>query len=310
MAVLTEGQHTGEGIQWEGDPSHSRETVTILSGQNLKALAVVGRISLGVGRASVPTVVGTGNGTMTAVSAGPRVERGNYVVKCTVAIANSGTFSVTTPSGDLLPNATVGTPYVSDHIRFTINDGATDFAVNDTFTIVVGTTVPVVVGTGNGVISAVSLGPEAKSGNYRFVASAVATNAATWTLYDPDGATLGSQSYDGSGGTAVFATPQLNATITDGSTDFAADDTFNVGVFNELSGGKAVAWNPATNDGRHIAVGVAYDNYDATLADVVGVIVTRNAVVRKADLQWGSAITAEQKDSAYSQLAANGVIAR
>jgi hypothetical protein len=88
-------------------------------------------------------------------------------VKCTAAAANAGTFSVTTPGGKALPSATVAVAYASRHLNFTINDGATDFIVNDQFTVTVSTTAPVVSGTGNGTISGLSLGPDAKCGRYK-----------------------------------------------------------------------------------------------------------------------------------------------
>ena len=313
--ILTEGQHAGEFILSEESPG-LRESITVLSGQVLKAGAVVGRVSLGVGRVSVPTVVGTGTGTATLVSAGPEVELGSYVLKCITAVTNGGVFSLTTPSGTRLPDFTMTpgsggtTAYKSRHINFSITDNG-DFVVNDTFTFIVGTTVPVVVGTGNGVISGLSLGQRAKLGNYIALCTAVATNAATWELFDPDGESLGERAYDGSGATAVWAlNPQLNLTITDGSTDFAAGDVFNVAVFNQLAGGKIVAWAPGTYDGRHRAVGCLYDNVDAAAGDLPGVLITRNAEVRKDDLQWAAAISAADKDSAYLDLALRGVIAR
>jgi len=51
--------------------------------------------------------------------------------------ASTGKFSVQTPSGVGLADATVAVAYTSDHINFTINDGANDFAPGDTFTIAV-----------------------------------------------------------------------------------------------------------------------------------------------------------------------------
>lgn len=314
-ATLSEGQHAGEFILTEAY-GRSRDNVTVLSGQTLKAGAVVGRVALGVGSVAVPVVVGTGTGTVTLVSAGPEVEVGSYVLKCITAVAHGGVFSLTSPSGKRLPDLTMTpgsggtTVYKSRHINFSITDSA-DFIVDDTFTFIVGTTVPVVVGTGDGVISALSLGPQAKPGTYLVLCIVAATNAATWELFDPDGQSLGVRSYDGSGATAVWAlNPQLNLTITDGSTDFATGAVFNVAVFNQLGGGKAVAWDPLTYDGRHRAVGCLYDNVDAALGDLAGVIITRDAEVNKSDLQWGAAISAADKESAYLDLAARQVIAR
>jgi len=55
-----------------------------------------------------------------------------FVVTVAVAVpADGGVFSVTDPDGVALPNATVGVAYTGDHVRFTISDGGTDFAVGD-----------------------------------------------------------------------------------------------------------------------------------------------------------------------------------
>jgi len=45
MPILTEGTHAGEFIVSEANGNRSREAVTIVSGQNLVAGAVVGRIT-------------------------------------------------------------------------------------------------------------------------------------------------------------------------------------------------------------------------------------------------------------------------
>jgi len=301
---LTEGTYAAEFLLNEVSDGR-RESITVLSGQDLASGAVVGRVTKGVGRASIPTVVGTGNGTMTAVSAGPEVELGSYVVTCTVAATNGGTFSVVTPSGLALPTATVATPYVSRHINFTINDSSTDFIVGDAFTIIVGTTAPVVVGTGNGTIGTITLGADAIPGNYVLTCTVAATNGGTFSVVAPDGDRLA----DAVVGTA-YVSRQINFTITDGSTDFIATDLFNLAVFNQLSGGKVVAWNPASVDGRQRVAGVLYAAVDASTADVAGVIVSRDAEVTKSLLAWAAGITAGQKASAYLDLAARGIIAR
>jgi hypothetical protein len=45
MTVISEGQHTGEFIVSEANGSRSREVVTLLSGSNLKAGAVLGKVA-------------------------------------------------------------------------------------------------------------------------------------------------------------------------------------------------------------------------------------------------------------------------
>lgn len=315
-ATLTEGQHTGEAIVWEAN-TYFRKSITVLSGQVLKAGAVTGRVTKGIGRCSVPAVVGTGNGTMSAVFAGPDVQRGNYIVKCTALAANGGTFSVTNPAGNALPAFVMAAggggqavSYTSREVNFTVTDGGTDFAVNDTFTIATDTTAPTAVGTGNGTISAMSLGPDAKSGNYEFKCTTAVANGGTFTVTGPDGDLLGIFVMTAGAGTATaFSTRQINFTLTDAGTDFAAGDIFRVTVFNELNGGKVVAWDPTTFDGRHKFAGVLYAAVDATAADTKGVVIERIAVVNKGALQWGAAITAAQKESAYLEMAARNVVA-
>ncbi len=307
-ATLTEGQHTGEFLAWEAHKMY-RRTVTVLSGQVLKAGAVVGRVNIGVGRGvSAAGGSNTGNGTLTGLSVGPEVERGAYTLTCTAVATNAGTFSVTTPSGRLLPSATVAVAYTSRHINFTINDGSTDFALADTFTVTTSTTAPTVSGTGNGTISAISLGPGAIPGRYRLVATATATHGGTFTGTDPDGDVFGIFVMTAGSGTATaFTSNELNFTLTDGSTDFAAGDVFEVVVFNEVNSGKVVAWDPTVYDGRHRVAGILYQAKDATAGDLSGVIISRLAVVLKGSLQWGAAITAAQKESAYAEMRARNI---
>ncbi|MGI9433567.1 MAG: head decoration protein [Geminicoccaceae bacterium] len=47
MPELQEGQHAGEFIVSEGNGTISRETITILSGETLKAGAVLGQVTIG-----------------------------------------------------------------------------------------------------------------------------------------------------------------------------------------------------------------------------------------------------------------------
>ena len=314
--TLTEGQHAGEFLMGERPDGGARENITVLSGQNLEAGDVVGRVSLGIGRVSIPTVVGTGTGAASLVFAGPEVEVGNYVVTCTAAVAHGGVFSVTTPSGKALPAFTLtpgsgtATAYTSRHINFTVTD-STDFIVGDVFTFVVSTTAPTVIGgTGTGVLTALSLGPDAKPGRYQVINRVVIANGGDFEVIGPDGASVGRFVWVASGATASFTSRQINFTISD-ATDYIAGNYFDVAVFNHLAGGKVVEWDPTTFDGRHKAVGVLYDSVNATSADTAGVIVTRDAVIIKSSLIWAATITAAaQKESAYSDLATRGVIAR
>lgn len=317
MSALTEGVHAGEFLLSEAPGDRSRENVTVLSGQDLAAGAVVGKVALGIGGASVPTVSGTGDGTMSLVSAGSEVQEGNYVVTCITKVANGGVFSVVAPDGTALPNLTltVGaggtTAYTSRHINFSITDGSTDFEVDDVFTIVVGSTLPTVVGgTGTGTLTLASLGPDAEPGNYLVINRAVVTNGGDFEVLSPSGESIGRFLMGtGSGATAAFTSRHVNFSLTD-ATDFILANHFNLCVYNKVTK-KVVAWDPTPTawDGRQTAIGILYEAVDASLADQAGVIVTRDAEIRKGDLSWISGTTAAEKTSAYADLAARGVIA-
>ena len=311
MTTKTEGQHAAEFIVSQAHGGLSREAITVLSGENLEAGEVVGRVTKGVGKAAIPTVVGTGDGVMSALFAGPEVEKGSYVVTCITAVANAGVFSVTTPSGKLLADATVAVAYRSRHVNFLIADGSADFIVGDVFTIVVTTGVPAAVGTGDGAMSALSLGPDAKTGQYRVECIAAVTNGGEFKVVGPDGDEVAvGFIVAGAGGVLVLANQrQVNLTLTE-ATDYVVGDFYEIFVFNELAGGKVAEWDPTTFDGRDDVAGVLYGAVDASAADKAGVIVARNAEVRKADLQFAAAITAGQKESAYLDLEALGIAAR
>lgn len=111
--------------------------VTVVSGQTLTRGTVVGRIDRGAGTIAAGT--NTGNGTCTGtVTVGANAKTGVYTLKCVATGTNTGTFQVTTPTGERLPDAVVGTAYSSGHFSgVTINDGSTDFALADTFTVTI-----------------------------------------------------------------------------------------------------------------------------------------------------------------------------
>jgi hypothetical protein len=135
MPELTEGQHKAEFIVTEANGSLSRETVTVLSGQNLQPGHVLGKVSHG--SATGAAVSGnTGNGAISAVSAGNAAKAGVYVATCIEPASNSGTFSVEDPDGVNVGTAVVGTPFAGP-VNFTIGDGSTDFVAGDRFAITV-----------------------------------------------------------------------------------------------------------------------------------------------------------------------------
>jgi hypothetical protein len=114
-----------------------QKKITILSGQNISRGDLLGQQDFSVPTTGTAGGSNTGDGTMTGVTGGKDVEVGVYTLTCIAAAADSGTFKVVTPSGDMLDDATVAVAYTSSHLNFTINDGATDFIVGDVFTVTV-----------------------------------------------------------------------------------------------------------------------------------------------------------------------------
>lgn len=112
------------------------EGVTLASGSVYKSGSVLGAVTR-----SVPTTgtagTNTGNGTATGVQARRYTATGVYTIKCTTVAANGGVFAVYDPSNRLMGYATVGTRFEHDQISLLINDGSTDFALNDSFTVTV-----------------------------------------------------------------------------------------------------------------------------------------------------------------------------
>lgn len=315
MTTVTESFHAGEYLLSEGNGSISREQV-VITGGNYPAGTVLGKGELGIGGAPVPAVVGTGNGVMTNVEPGPDAEVGNYVLTCITAATHGGVFSVVAPDGSALPPLTLTpgaggtTHYHSSHIEFDITDGSTDFAVDDVFTIVISTTPPVVVGTGNGVMSAVSLGPLAKSGTYRFECIAAVTNGGTFSVRDPDGNLLPDFVLTaGAGTTTAYDQEQIKASITDGSTDFAVGDFFHMVAFNQVTQ-KYTQFDPATFGGAHKAAAILYEAVDASAADADGVIHARQAEVNDGYLTWKTGISVGDKAAGIAALATHNIIVR
>lgn len=135
MTEIIEGQHKAEFIVTEANGSLSRENATIVSGQSLQPGHILGKVT--VGTASGSAVSGnTGNGTITAVSAGDTAKAGIYQIICIEPGTNLGTFSVEDPNGVIIGRAIVGAAFTGE-VNFTLNDGATDFVAGDRFTVTV-----------------------------------------------------------------------------------------------------------------------------------------------------------------------------
>jgi hypothetical protein len=78
---------------------------------------------------------GTGNGVLSAITAGALAVTETLTATAVTAAVNGGTFHVAGSVSGSLGLAFVGTPFITPKGNFTINDGATDFIVGDVFTL-------------------------------------------------------------------------------------------------------------------------------------------------------------------------------
>ncbi len=91
-----------------------------------------------------------------------------------------------------------------------------------------------------------------------------------------------------------------------------ADEVLAVGqvVGKVTASEKYVAFNQDAEDGSENAAGIVIDNYDATGADIEGVIIARHAMVKPDGLVWPADIETGEKEAALAQLEALGILTR
>ncbi len=282
--------------------TRSYEDITLASGAGaLVAGSVIGRVSKRQAAAPIPTIVGTGTGLMSGLTFGPDVQVGSYVITLTQTSATAA-FTVVAPDGTALPNGAVATAYKSNNLSFLIANGGT-MTTGDVFTVVVtagGT--PVLVGTGSGTVSGVTLGKYAQLGTYKVRVLATSATGA-FEVLAPDGSSVG----EGNIATA-FASDHVNFTLANGGT-MTLGDYFNIIVAGYTTP-QGKLWDPTSVDGTNEVYGVITHDADASSTTATVSVLTRDAEVKSAALQWKSTVTAAQKSEAYRQLAANGVQVR
>jgi hypothetical protein len=120
--------------------------------------------------------------------------------------------------------------------------------------------------TGNGTISAITLGAGVKAGVYRLVCLEPVTNLGTFAVEDPDGVIIGRAIVG-----AAFSGP-IGFTISDGATDFVAGDAILVTV--AAGGTNVLRCAAAATDGSATPWGICAIDADASVAEVDVVIYT------------------------------------
>ena len=278
----------------------SYENVTVGSGADLVSGAVLGKKNFVQAAAPIPTIVGTGTGLMSALTFGPDVQVGSYVITLTATSATAA-FSVVAPDGTALPAGAVGTAYKSTHLSFLISNGGT-MTLGDAYTVVVSAAgTPVLVGTGTGTVSGVSLGKYAKLGTYRVKLTATSATA-LFEVQGPNGLV-------GTGNVATaFASDHVNFTLANGGT-MTLGDYFNIVVANQANvTGRYYAYDPTAVDGTQEPMAVLVQPAAAASSAVSANAVARLAEVKLDKLTWKTNVSAAQKIAAAKQLAANSTI--
>lgn len=131
-------------VKHETDPLTGRRTGVLLAGSGAARAIALGTL-VAVLNLGTPTVAAKAGGN--AANTGlltldvttplrPGAKQGVYAVRCIAAAANSGTFRVEDPDGNVLGDVAVGVTF-DDDVKFVIADGAQDFIVGEGFDITV-----------------------------------------------------------------------------------------------------------------------------------------------------------------------------
>lgn len=138
MTIKTEGTHPGEFLLSEANGSRSRENIIIAAGSGkLSAGTLLAVITAANAASSAAKAGNVGNGTLGTVTVTSDAISGAYSLIITKDSANGGSFELLAPDGALVGEGGVGVPFSAGGLSFTLADGATDFAVDDGFTITV-----------------------------------------------------------------------------------------------------------------------------------------------------------------------------
>jgi len=179
-------------------------------------------VGVGLPRAGAITLVASGNGTLTGVSATSVFAQPE---KIDVVLTSSTTFTVLGSISGIIGTGTVGTPFTSTTVNLTVNAGSTPFSADDYFEFTLGYVPTSFTGVGNGTMSNLnpdsSLLPTSPAANELWTVTFTSP-----TVYDVVGSITGPT---GSGTVGIpFDNNFINFTINAGSTAFAVGDTFTV----------------------------------------------------------------------------------
>lgn len=166
--------------------------------------------------------------------------------------------------------------------------------------------------TGTGTVGTITVSGSAVVGAYKVVIQQAVTDKGLFTVFNPDGVSVGSGQVG-----SVFSGGGLSFTISD-ATDFVVGDTFTIAVTGTVKYKRVEA---TATDGSQKAAAIyvggvtpqtSYNKSTiaATTNTSVVAIVRGNALYKKQGLVFGASVdTQAELDAAYAQLEAKGILA-
>lgn len=119
--------------------------------------------------------------------------------------------------------------------------------------------------SGNGTCTAVTAGNKAELGTYTLRCIDADTDLATFAVFSPSGVRL----YDAITGVA-YSSPHINFLLSDGSSDFAVNDTFTIAITSPSSEKYKLALAAAVDGSQELDNALVLgEDVDASLADTV-----------------------------------------
>ena len=179
-------------------------------------------IGVGTPVTTTPTLMGVGNGAISGLTVvSPMVQLENF----TLVASSPSSFNVTGSKSGLIGIATVGVPFTSNKVNFTINAGSTSFVAGDYFTFSLQYAPSSYTGTGNGKVTHLLPGDLAS-------AEVWSVDFISPTQFTVMGSVSGPTA-DGTVGTP-YDNGYISFTILNGSIPFVAGDSFSFNLIDVL----------------------------------------------------------------------------
>ena len=232
------------GNQFHGDARNETGLFALNQFLGIGSLAYVVRANIdltdaadsfmGIGTpvATTPTRVGVGNGTISGITATSAFVKPETI---DVVMSSSTAFTVIGSVSGIIGTGTVGTPFTSTKLNFTVSAGLTPFSGDDYFQFDLAYAPTSYSGIGNGKMTALTADINALAETWSIIFTSSTAFTVTGSISGPTAAGVVGLPYDNS---------YINFTINAGTTAFNAADEFQVtlsqiNLFNPLGANDA-----------------------------------------------------------------------